>query len=340
MNEQTANLIQRIDDMLAGRSVEEAAEELVELLTPGPSDPWPHVEVVLHLAEHEAVAADLRQHAVPDELEQAIGEALEAVFPLLGIRPYGPTFKLVDIARRRLDAETEKFELVVDKLDEITEAERVPMVERYLGTDPAPMFVNRMRQIHPAVVSAANESLDDQGEARDRLDELVDRLSAMWAGGQPEPEEVVEALDAVDAPEEIAALGLASEDPDDQVAGAALMRRHQLEDLLSTALRRALEGIGAAPELAVLAAQLSPARARNAYSTFIAEVSWQNPELPEAELTEARVRAILSARSVLPHVGSPMERLEVGELPEHVEDEGLRSIPERVAEAWGFWENI
>ncbi|MFB6350911.1 MAG: hypothetical protein ABEN55_13190, partial [Bradymonadaceae bacterium] len=302
MKEQSANLIQRIDELLQDRQLDEVADELVDLLTPSASDPWPDVEVVLHLAEHEAVAEDLRKHGIPDELEQAIGEALEAVFPMLGIRPYGPTFKLVDIARRRLDAETEKFELVVDKLDEISTDERVAMVERYLGTEPAPMFVNRMRQLYPEVVSEATEALEDEGEARVRLEALVERLGQLQADDDWTPEAVAETLASVDRPEEVASLGLASDHPDEQFAGAAVMYARELDDLVPTAIRLALDGTGCAPELAVLTSQIAPERARNSYSTFIAEVTWQNPELPEAELTEARIRAILSARSVLPRL--------------------------------------
>jgi hypothetical protein len=342
MDEEAANVIRRIDNVLDDQTLdEETADELVELLTPGSSEPWPDLEAVLHLAEHPAVADGLKKHAIPDRLEQAIGEALEAVFPLLGIRPYGPTFKLVDIARRRLDSESHKYDLVSEKLQEVDDQQRVAILSRYLDTDPAPMFVNRFRRLYPEIVPKADEARESGEVARGRLDEIVDDVESRRQQGSSTLRAAYEATGGVDSPaDEVAALGLASDDSDEQVIGAALMDRFDLDDLLAVAFRRVMEGADAAPLLAVITSKMRPERARNAYSTFIGEVSWQNPELPEAELTPDRARAILTARSVLPELGSPMERLSTEELEEHVEDPELLDVPETVAEAWETWDGV
>ncbi len=336
---ETVDVIRRLETLLDdGRLDEETTDALVELLTPGPAEPWPDLEAVLHLAEHPVVADDLKRHAVPDRLEQAIGEALEAVFPLLGIRPYGPTFKLVDIARRRLDSEAHKYELIAERLESLDDEERREIVARYLGTEPAPMFVNRLRRLYPEIVSRAKRARESDQGARAALDGLVDDLDEMRADGVPVLEAVYRIVEAFDGPaEETAARGLASEEADEQLVGAALMAHFGLEGLLATAFRRVMDGSPGAPILAVLASRMAPRRAQSAFSTFLAEVSWQNPEMPEATLTPARVCAILSTRAVLPLLGSPIERLSEQEIPEHVDDPDMRNIPETVYEAWERW---
>lgn len=340
MKQRAAETIETIDRILEGGGLdEETVDELLEILTPGESAPWPELEAVLHLAEHDAVASDLQMHAVPDRLERAIGEALEAVLPLLGIRPYGPTFKIARIARREYDAEFEKCELVCEKLEAAEMEEGRQLVARYLDTEPAPMFVNRMRKRFPAVVDAASELEDvvsglQDYEPRDRL---VEVLASAEALRNADSEQLRADLESTDEPEDLAARALASEQWEDQLLGGALMAAADRADLASAALRRVTEGSRAAPQLAVFAAQTASERTRHALSTFLAEVTMQNPELPEAELTESRVRAILSARTVLPRAGSPMDPIDVDELPSLGDHEALRRIPGEIDAFWSAW---
>jgi len=340
MKQRAAETIEAIDRVLEDHELdEETIDELVGLLTPGESAPWPELEAVLHVAEHDAVAPGLKMHAVPDRLERVIGEALEAVLPLLGIRPYGPTFKIAQIARREYDAESEKCELVCEKLETVDAEEGRQLVGRYLETDPAPMFVNRMRKRFPAVVDAASELEDvvpklEEYEPRGRLVEVLESARSLQ---NADFEQLRADLDAAEDPGELATRALASERWEDQLVGGALVAARDLGDLTSAALRRVTEGTRAAPQLAVFAAEVAPERTRHALSTFLAEVSWQNPELPEAELTESRVRAILSARTVLPRVGSPMDSVDVDELPSLGDHEELRSIPGEIDAFWSAW---
>lgn len=340
MKQRAAETIQEIDRILEEGDLEEAAvDELVELMTPGESAPWPELEAVLHLAEHEAIASDLQMHALPDRLEQAIGEALEAVLPLLGVRPYGPTFKIAEIARREFDAETEKFELVCERLEAVDEDEGARLVARYLETEPAPMFVNRMRKRHPSIVDRASEmegrapALEDY-EPRSRV---AGALASAEALRSADPSDLRDDLEAADDPLEVATQALASDRAEDQLLGGALVKSAGLTDLVPTVLRRVTEGTEAAPQLAVFAARTAAEETRHGFSTFLAEVSLQNPELPEAELTESRVRAILSARTVLPRVGSPMDPVDVDELPSLGDHEQLSRIPGEIDAFWEAW---
>lgn len=335
----STSLIEQIDALLeSGDLDEQTSERLVEMLTPGASDPWPDIESVLHLAEHPAIADDLRMHRVPDELEDAIGEALEAVLPLLGIRPYGPTFKIAESARRQLEAETKKYDMVVAKLQEVGEAEREVFVARYLDTEPAPMFTNRLERLFPQLVERVRADAD--GRFDDRLaglEALGGRILQAYQSTEPDLVELLESLEGFDERVDlVAGEALASENRETRLGGAALMCVHDLRDLLPAAFRRVFEGEKPALWLAVLAAKTSPERARSAFSTFVAEATLQNPDLPEAELTEQRIRALLSTRSLLPKVGSPMEEMTVEEVPELVEDDELREIPRRADEIWNF----
>ncbi len=341
--QQTAELIERIDQALEpGRLDEETVDELVDILTPGAAHPWPEIRVVIHAAQHPVVAPRLKRHEVPDRLEHAIGQALEAVLPMLGIHPYGPTYKLVDIAERELQKERRKHEAVVERLEAETDAESaLAIVNRYLGTDPAPMFVNRLRRRHPDWVERAGDPetarLSDQLEETEVLLDLLrnnttstedvrEHLRAHFAALEPPPVgSWIEALD--------------SERADDQLLAAALAGWFDDDEIIPTAIRRVLDGVEVAPHLAVIAGHVAPEHALSAFSQFVAEVSWQNPELPEAELTEDRVRAILSARSVLSHLDGGMEELSEDELPSTVPD-SLRQLPAFVGRYWRLWDEL
>lgn len=342
MKQRAAETIEAIDEILeGGEPGEREVDRLVELLTPGESSPWPDLEAVLHLAEHDVIADDLKRHAVPDRLEEAIGEALEAVLPMLGVRPYGPTFKIAQIARREYEAESEKFELVAEKLEAVASDDGARIAARYLDTDPAPMFVNRMRNRYPEMIDEATDvETATHLAAVDDREGLADRIAALDLPLDAEARDVIEELEAIDSPAPTATEALASDDWRELVLGGALMGIGGLSDLASTALRRVTEGSRAAPLLAVFAARTAPERTRYAISTFLAEVSWQNPELPEAELTESRVRAILSARAVLPRVGSPMEPVDAEELPSLDEHDQLRSLPDRIDGFWEAWDEL
>lgn len=339
MKKRTAETIERIDELLGGSELDdETVEQLVELLRPGESAPWPELEATLHLAEHEAIASELRMHALPDRLERAIGEALEAVLPMLGIRPYGPTFKIAQIARRELRAESEKFERVAAKLEEVGPERGREIVGRYLETEPAPMFVQRLRKLHPDLLERGSdwepEGLEELVEDLDSLSEMLRSPSRLRA---LDSSELQGAARGVGDRATAVARALGSENWRHQLVGGALACWSELEDLAAACFRCVTEGSEVAPQLAVFAALLAPEQTRHAASTFLAEVSWQNPELPEAELTESRVRAILSARSILPRVDSPMENVDSESLPSIVERDDLREIPALVDDYWEAW---
>ena len=342
MDNGSSKIIEEIDALLEdGEPGEEQVDRLVELLTPGASEPWPDLEVVLHVAEHPAIADDLQMHELAAELEAAICEALEAVLPMLGVQPYGPTFKIAEIARRELDAEGRKYELVAEKIAGVDRAEAVAMIARYLGTEPAPMFVNRMRQLHPELVADAEQR---EGAGRPRLAEGGREIVELLEDPTGEPEEVAEAIaDALadrQVPTEHLAEAIGSDDPDEQLMAAALVGWTGASRLVPAILRRIVDGSQVSPQLAVIAGLVAPEPARNVFSQLLAEATWQNPELPDAELTDQRVRAILSARSVLPRVGSPMESMTPEQVSEDVDDERLRQIPAFVERYWAVWSAV
>lgn len=357
MNERTADQIATVDRVLRDGTLDApTVEALLEVLTPGDSSPWPDLRVVLHVAEHAAVRDDLRMHEVPDRLEMAICEALEANLPLLGIRPYGPTYKLAELARTRLDQERRKYEMIVERLDDLEQAAAEAMIGRYLETEPAPMYVNRMRQLHGELFGASEEGLMPTSLREAFGEALVDEAllgglegnDGLDDGGQPEEraERLREALDrlveAVEGANDSigeARLGeaLAAGEAVEQRLAGALMARMQARELVPAAIRRIVQGSPAAPQLAVFAGLTAPERTQSVLSQFLAEVTWQNPELPDAELTDQRVRAILAARAALPMLDSPMPPLNYDELPEALEDPVLARWPERIEGFWALW---
>jgi hypothetical protein len=342
--QQDAELIERIDRALEpGELDEQAVDELVDVLTPGPSNPWPDLRVVIHAAQHPVVAPGLKRHGVPDRLEHAIGRALEAVLPLLDIHPYGPTYKLIDIAERELQKERRKHEAVVERLeDESDDEAAVAVVERYLGTEPAPMFVNRLRRRHPDWIERAG----NEGSAR--LSTRLDADEALLDVLRHPPESNEEAVEAMRGaledlnPPPIGswAEALHSDSADEQLLAGALIGWTGEDRVVPSAIRCVIEGSAVAPHLAVIVGAVSPERARNAFSQFVAEVSWQNPELPEAELNESRVRAILAARAALPHLDSGLPRMSADDLPSTVPTEQLRQLPAFVDRYWAIWSEL
>lgn len=342
-----------IDDLLdrldSGETLDKSmVDRFVEALKPGDGDQWPELESLLRVAEHPALADELRRHDLPARLEAALAEALDAVLPMLGVSSYGPTYKLADIARRELRRERKKRDAVVDKLDamDVTGADRdraEKILGRYVDTEPAPMFLNEIRTLYPDVVAAARGGFDELDAFRSALERAPLLDEALSAPTEADAARVHEALAQLEGELEVddRQIGLAFEADEPVVArlaaGIALIRDDR--QLGTRAAHAVSGGSAAAPTLAVVSGVIAPRVARTVFSQMVAEATWQNPELPDAELTRNRVRAILSARLVLPHVGSPMEPLPAESLPEMVPDD-LEDLPDRIDQLWQFWHDV
>src|SRR5699024_3613193 len=114
---------------------------------------------------------------------------------------------------------------------------------------------------------------------------------------------------------------------DAQFMAAALTAFGARLDLVADILGLFLAGGGRAPQLAVMAARVDPMVVRNALAQFLVDIAYQNPEESEAELNAEHTHPILSARSLLPLIGSPLPRMTAEELPNTADFSDLRPIP-------------
>jgi hypothetical protein len=337
----------QIDDILEGplpspdQWSEERIDQLVDVMQPRESEPWPDLQVVFYLAEHPAIAEPLRKHALPARLEAAIGHSLEANLPLLGIHPYGPTYKLVELARQEFDKEQRKFDLVTSHLEDLGDDEAAAMVARYLGTDPAPVFETRLEGRFPDIVQRARARGDVDGrEALQVDDDIADALERPIQDPDAAVERLIRYFRQTESPDEaVLAKALADGSAEEHRVAVGWMAWQGLDSLVSAALGVSVAGSEAAPLCTVLAALTDPERARNTLSLFLTEVTLQNPEERQETLTTERVRAILSMRYVLPHLDSPIEPLPPEDLPE-LPDSSLREIPQQVEQLLDVWRRV
>ncbi|MFW5967965.1 MAG: hypothetical protein ACOCV2_10620 [Persicimonas sp.] len=331
-------LKKRADRALKDGRVDANTEaELIEVLTPDVHEQtWPPIEVVLHVAEHPALA----DQTLPEGLKKALIEAFSAVSPLLGVRTFGTLESVAGRARSALESERNKFEMVSTRLGGERE-EDVALVSRYLQTDPAPLFVEKLRRRAPEVVEAAEA--DDGIDARlDRLVEKSTLLEALEDPAAADPDDVRSALaDLSDRVDGLALRRALDQGTDDQkLVAAALAAFTERAELAPSILEEVLAGSERAPQMAVLAASMTPLMARNVFAQFLAEAAWGNPEEPEAEITAERVHAIVAARCALPRAGSPLDEITDERLPASFDAEQLRRVPARVAAMGELWDAV
>jgi hypothetical protein len=359
MKQQRISQLQRqIDQALEDAELtEEARRALIEVLTPDAHEQtWPDVEVVLHVAEHPVVRAEMQQGRLAEPLEKAIIEAFAAVLPLLGIRAFGPLAQSTPRIRKQLEAERKKYELVRERLlvrepgeAQETDEDAVGLLRRYLSTRPAPLFVARFRQAHTKWVDEA-ERQNDAGVDLLVLEQNADLVAALLdprlldtGGVDLDAARLREALeefcDNPDISQVTLRRGIERGTTGQRVVAAAVALVDVQPELASNILGRVVAGVDGAAQLAVIAARLAPLMARNVFSQFLAEAAWQNPEEPEAQITAERTHAILAARCVLPKIGSPLDAVTADDVPESA-DPRLHELPGLVDASWALWDAL
>jgi hypothetical protein len=346
MNSTLSTQKKKVDEILASGLTDAAADELVVMLTPDESggSVWPELELVLHIAEHDAVATPLRRGDVSEAFDEAMSRALKAVTPMLGERFYGPAFKVAQRARQRLGAERRKYELVTGKLDEGMSRERaVRMLRNYVETGPAPMFVARVRQRFGQLLAAAEKATVDA----ETLEQLVanDTLVAALMEADPEHVEAIrrgldQLVETVDVREVLLMAAIDGGTTEQCAVAVALAGYLGMRELAPTILALASQGRRPTALHAAVGGQFEPLMARNVFAQLLADASWNNPEEPESELTEDRSAAIVVARCALPFVGSPMEEVDQMALSDEVATERLEALPRQVKAQWAVWREL
>lgn len=347
---QISELKKRVDQALEdGELSADAQQALIDVLTPDHYEQtWPDIEVVLYVAEHPVVAEVLDNDRLDEPLEKALLEAFSAVLPLLGTRAFGPLKNFAHRTRKRLDAERRKYELVGEHVSQKdAEADAVRLLRNYISTEPAPLFVARLRQRFPKLVAEAErqseQSVDLAALTRDQalVDALVDPQKADAAELVADLADKLGALvDDPDVSTVTLQRALAKGSADQKLVAAAVAAFDARADFAPDVIALVVSGADYAAQLAVIAGVLSPLVTRQAFAQFLADVAWQNPEEPEAKITAERTHAILSARCLLPKIGSPLEPVTSESLPPSVDTDALRAIPDRIDAAWALWQAL
>lgn len=337
---------EHIDQILAAPDFGVAA--LTALLGNGA----PNIDLLLYIAEHPILMGLEQNNRLPEEMETVLVHAFHSVMRQLGLRPYGPLASLKARTRARLDAERRKYNLMAKYVERSAANERAALrlLRNYLETDPAPIFVSALRARWPEWVDQAEEARE-RGEGLEVLqsspeliaalerpaDALAARVAAELARIAGELVELEVRPAAVDL---ILRRALKSGAPEAKLVAAALATHGGRTDLIRDILGVFLSGAPRAPHFAVMAARLAPLLTRNTFAQYLVDIAGQNPEEPEAQMTAERTHTILSARSVLPLIGSPLPAVDPASFPDTEEFAELRRIPGMVRAMWTLWEEI
>jgi hypothetical protein len=327
-----------IDKLLEGGLNEATVLGLLHLLVPGEKyDTWPSVELVLYVAEHEVLAPVLRAEEADEKLVEALDRAFTAVSPRLGVRLLGPTWKRAEAARRRLDAEERKFELVAARVADMEPADAQRATTAYYRTMPAPIFADAFKARFPELSRVAAETivsgsdLEPLGEDRaliEALREVGDGAADTMAAG------LQRLADRPDF-EQLMQFGLRSNDDDQVLVAAAMATWLDRTEFVAPLLHRVALGEATAPYLAVMAGILSPHVTLHTLGQILVDAALANPEEPGGAMTPHRAAALVSARCVLPLVGSPLASMDEGDFPDDI-----RAITDLVERAWAAWHEV
>jgi hypothetical protein len=330
MDAEQRQLLERLVAMMSGA---ESDASIGALLAPSAADAVrPGVEALLALDERVGLSEDLRSGTCDSELVGALEESLRAVLPLLGLQPLGPPFLLLRRARQRYEAEARKARMVRRRLDALdAPAPRRHLLERYLSTGPAPLFVTELERRFAAELSTARRALEAGRFTPDELATHAGLLAWLREPGE-HPAELQRALEPMRSEPELRALEYRAADHDERLLLAALAFVHGQTRMTGVLLEATVGARIArdAPQIAALAAALGPAVARSALSSFLFDMTWGNPEEPDAELTPERARAIVAARSLLPRLDSPLDDIDRDEISSDFDGEDLGELAERV----------
>lgn len=313
----------------------------------------PDIDLALYLVEHPRFAPLMLKNQLDDELHELLVELFIQIARRLGISSAGNLLNLSQRARTRLDAERRKYALVLKHLALRRDDPQasVKLLRNYLGTAPAPLLVDEIAAAYPQRLAEAQADLERGAD----LLVLLDDAALLKALTSPDPAEASELrrrlktrLQRVQrqvdgGPEMVEAFlrrAIKTGSPDAQFMAAALAAFATMLDLVADILAIFLAGGHHAPHLAVMAAQIDPMVVRNALAQFLVDIAYQNPEEPEAKINAERTHTILSARTLLPLIGSPLAEVQPDELPNTPEFAEIRHIPALLRQSWHMWEQI
>jgi hypothetical protein len=277
------------------------------LATPSPDGPSRERLLSLASSLSPLVLLALQAGDPPVALREQLDAALTQSLRALGADANGPAYKLAPELVRHVEAEERKLQLVLKHLPPAAPARRLQIATGYLKTRPALPFCAALTQLYPDLMA--------QAEARYAalidlacLDAIAPTLAPWREAG--EPAAMIEALrQLVASHEDIALLQrVALERGDDahRLLGAAISGVRQDRDELPAILQLVADHGPDAPLAALVAAELDPYATANVLALLLTEAVLQNPNDPDAPMTQTRARMLCAARVILPEIGSPL----------------------------------
>lgn len=324
-----------IDALLEGGLGEATIVGLLHVVVPGEAhDTWPSVELLLYLAEHDELAPVLRAEEADQRLVEALDQAFTAVAPRLGVRLLGPTWKRAEVARRRLDAEERKYLLVSERIEEMEQARAQRTATAYFRTMPAPIFTEAFEARFPELSATAMETIREGRDLKPLTENeaLIAALREVDEGAVDEMVSGLRELAERDDFEQIMQFGVMSGGDDEVLVAGAMAVWLGRTEFVARFLHRVALGEAVAPYMAVMAGILSPQVTLHTLGQVLVDAALANPEEPGNQMTSQRAAALVSARCVLPMVGSPLKNMDEGDFPEDIQ-----AISELVQRAWDAW---
>ncbi len=337
-NGSDAQLIIQLEQILAdSRSLAEIGSDLIRLISPDDgAGHWPDVLVLLHLLESPRIFSALPTETFPTDLGEVLEAGLKTAGISLGFRPVGPLHVQTMQLRQRFESERRKYELVSGRLASgVEKTEAVRMLGAYLDTGAGPLFVSVFREQYAELLLAA-EALREEQLAQLVTDlELIEFLRfETVVSVEQAADEIKRRLAALPTqmknPQMVLARALREGGVEAQLVAVGLVGYLRIADLAPNLLEMVLKDSAVSPQAAVVAAYLSPEMTRQMLSDLLADMMYGNPEDPDMVITPARETTIVTARCVLPRIGSPLPRIEVGEI-------ASSRVPEQIENIWQTW---
>lgn len=278
---------------------------------------------------------------VPKPLQVPSITALERLMNALGLRSLGDIYKMILEGRRVLEVEQRKCSLILDRAGSVPEEKLESFLVGFLSTSPAPLFEEKLEQELPDAMARARAEWTRQASFEfDGRDELL--ASVRGEDALEDPAAVAGLLarmrEATPSHQRVVRAVLGGGDEDALLLAALLAGSTRERDFANAILSGFMRAGQDALALGVIAAKLDPLAARQVFSLFVADASWGNPEEPENQLTGPRAIALITARYLLPELGSPMEPMAVEassrEMIERFELPDVPALVERWRERW------
>lgn len=322
--------------------LQEQSEHCASLLMEHRVDDIDSARELLDALESPVFARAAQLGDVPEPLLVPAITALERLMGALGLRSLGDIYKMTLEGRRVFDVEQRKCALILDRAGSASAEKLESFLVGFLSTSPAPLFESKLEQELPEAMARARAEWARQARLEfDGRDALI--ASARGDDALGDPAAIAAALERLKAAtpshQRVLRAVLRGDDEDALLLAAMLAGWTRDRDFANAILSGFMRAGQDALALGVIAAKLDPLAARQVFSLFVADASWGNPEEPENQLTGPRAIALITARYLLPELGSPMEPMAVEassrEMIERFELPDVPALVERWRERWG-----